>query len=189
MTTTPHSAQDRWRQITIPHSGCDRSPVRQLRSLLRHPGRCGNTVGTCDAVRDVLGTAPVTILPAPAVRTPPHHKYGPGPAPCSGRGPVLPRAPQGGTPGTSSRRPGPPPSRGPGPPRDPRTSLVRMPALCPGRSKIATCPVTAGAREILTCRAHGTPPRHIWRTVHPTATTTPPAGVGRTPARSPRGQG
>jgi len=40
-----HSAQDRWRQAAIPHSGCDRSPVRQLRSLLRHPGRCGNTVG------------------------------------------------------------------------------------------------------------------------------------------------
>ena len=29
---------------------------------------------------------------------------------------------------------------------------------------------------------------HIWRTEHPTATTTPPAGVGRTPARSPRGR-
>jgi len=40
-----HSAQDRRRQAAIPHSGCDRSPVRQLRSLLRHPGRCGNTVG------------------------------------------------------------------------------------------------------------------------------------------------
>ena len=40
-----HSAQDRRRQAAIPHSGCDRSPIRQLRSLLRHPGRCGNTVG------------------------------------------------------------------------------------------------------------------------------------------------
>jgi hypothetical protein len=25
----------------MPHSGCDRSPIRQLRSLLRHPRRCG----------------------------------------------------------------------------------------------------------------------------------------------------
>ena len=75
-----------------------------------------------------------------------------------------------------------PPSRGPGPPRDLRTSLVRTPALCPGGSGIATCPVTAGACKTLTCRAHGTRPRHIWRTVHPTAMTTPPAGVGRTPA-------
>ena len=53
-----HSAQDRRRQAAIPHSGCDRSPIRQLRSLLRHPGRCDSTVGTRDAGRDVLGTAP-----------------------------------------------------------------------------------------------------------------------------------
>ena len=33
------------------------------------------------------------------------------------------------------------------------------------------------------------PPRHIWRAVHPTATTTPPAGAGRTPARSSQDQG
>ena len=32
----------------------------------------------------MLGTAPITILPTPAVRTPPHHTYGPGPALCSG---------------------------------------------------------------------------------------------------------
>ena len=37
-------------QTTTPHSSCDRSPVRQLRSLLRHPGPCGDTVGTCDAL-------------------------------------------------------------------------------------------------------------------------------------------
>jgi len=30
-----------------------------------HPRRCGDTVGTCDAVRDVLGTAPATVLPTP----------------------------------------------------------------------------------------------------------------------------
>ena len=30
-----------------------------------HPRRCGDTVGTCDAVRDVLGTAPATMLPTP----------------------------------------------------------------------------------------------------------------------------
>ena len=63
MPTTPHSAQDRQCQAVIPHSGCDRSPVRQLRSLLRHSERCGDTVGTCDAVLDVLGTAPATVLP------------------------------------------------------------------------------------------------------------------------------
>ena len=45
--------------------GCNRSPVRQLRSLLRHSGRCGDTVRTCDAVQDVLGTAPATVLPTP----------------------------------------------------------------------------------------------------------------------------
>ena len=39
--------------------------IRQLRSLLRHSGRCGDTVGTCDAVQDVLGTAPANILPQP----------------------------------------------------------------------------------------------------------------------------
>jgi len=49
----------------MPHSGSDRGLVRQLRSLLRHSGRCGGTVGTCDAVQDVLGTAPATILPTP----------------------------------------------------------------------------------------------------------------------------
>ena len=137
----------------------------------------------------MLGTAPVTILPTPAVRTPPHHTYGPGPAPCSGRGPASPRAPQGGTLSASSRRPEPPPSRGPGSPRDSRTSLVHAPALRPRwvrdrhahRHRWRTY-----IRKTLTCRAHGAPPRHIWRTVHPTATTTLTAGVGRTPARSPQ---
>ena len=103
---------------------------------------------------------------------------------------MSPRAPQGGTLSTSSRRPGPPPSRGPGSPCDSRTSsLVHTPALCPGGSGTTARPATAGARKTLTCRAHRTPPRHIWRTVHPTAMTTLPAGVDRTPARSLRGQG
>src|SRR6185312_5774414 len=52
-------------QASIPHSGCDRSPVCQHRSLLRHSGRCGDTVGTCDTVQDVLGTAPAIVLPTP----------------------------------------------------------------------------------------------------------------------------
>jgi len=60
-----HSARVRRRQASIPHSGCNRSPVRQLQSLLHHSGRCGSTVGTCDAVQDVLGTAPATVLPTP----------------------------------------------------------------------------------------------------------------------------
>ena len=117
------------------------------------------------------------------------HAYGPEPTSCSGGGPVSPRAPRRGTPNTSSRRPGPPPSRGPGPPCDLRISLVHTPALCPGRSGIATRPVIVGARKTLTCRAHGMPLRHVWGTVHPTPMTTPPAGVGRTLARSPGGQG
>src|SRR6185503_7457538 len=103
--------------------------------------------GTCDAGRDVLGTAPVTVLPTPAVRTPPHHTYGPGPSPCSERGPASPSGPQGGTLSTSSRRPGPPPSRGPGSPCDSRTSLVHRPALRPGwGSGTAAYPATAGTR-------------------------------------------
>ena len=43
--------------------------------------------------------------------------------------------------------------------------------------------------KTLACRAHGTPPRHVWKTVHPTAMTTPPTGAGRTPTRSPQDQG
>ena len=46
-----------------------------------------------------------------------------------------------------------------------------------------------GQDKTLACRTLGTPPRHAWRTVCPTATTTPPAGAARTPARSPRVQG
>ena len=88
--------------------------------------------GTCDAGRDVLGTALISILPTLAVRTPPHHTYGSGPVPCSGWGLASPRAPHRGTLSTSSRRPGPPPSRGPGSPRDSWTSLVHAPALRPG---------------------------------------------------------
>ena len=49
----------------MPHSGCDRGLVRQLRSLLRHSGRCGDTAGTYDAVQDVLDIAPATVLPTP----------------------------------------------------------------------------------------------------------------------------
>ena len=77
--------------------------------------------GTCDAGRDALGTAPVTILPTPAVRTLHHHTYGPGPTSCLEGGPVPPRAPRRGMPITRGRSPG-PPSRVPGPPRASRTS-------------------------------------------------------------------
>ena len=77
-------------------------------------GHCSaipNTVAALWNLRrgqDRLSTAPITIPPTPVDRTPPRHTYGPGPASCSGRGPVLPRAPQGGMLGTSSRRLGPP---------------------------------------------------------------------------------
>ena len=43
--------------------------------------------------------------------------------------------------------------------------------------------------KTLACRTFGTPPRHAWRTVPPTVTTTPPAGAARTPAQSPQDQG
>ena len=55
-----HSAQDRRCQAAIPHSGCDRSPIRQLRSLLRHPGRCGGTVEP--ATRDKTRSAQSPLL-------------------------------------------------------------------------------------------------------------------------------
>ena len=42
----------------MPSSSCDRGPVRQLRSLLRHPQPCA----------DIPGTASATVLPTP--RTP-----------------------------------------------------------------------------------------------------------------------
>ena len=80
-----HSARARRRQAAIPHSGCDQSPVRQLRSLLRHSGRCGDTVGTCDAVRDVLGTAPATVLPTPHTS----FKNFPSAEPSNGMGTIL----------------------------------------------------------------------------------------------------
>ena len=50
-----NSARVRRRQAAIPHSGRDRSPVRQLRSLLRHPRPCA----------DIPGTALATVLPTP----------------------------------------------------------------------------------------------------------------------------
>ena len=43
--------------------------------------------------------------------------------------------------------------------------------------------------KTLACRTFGTPPRHAWRTVPPTVTTTSPAGAARTPAQSPQDQG
>jgi hypothetical protein len=101
--------------------------------------------GTCGAGRSVLGTAPRTILPTLAVRTPPHRTNGPGPTSCLGRGPATLRAPPRGTYSTRSRSPGPPPSRGSGPPRNPQTSIVRAPALYPGGSGTAACPATARA--------------------------------------------
>ena len=57
-----HSAWVRWRQAATPRSGCDRSPIRQLWSLLDHSRHCSDTVGTCNAVQDVLGTTPATVL-------------------------------------------------------------------------------------------------------------------------------
>ena len=146
MPTTPHSAQDRRRQAAIPHSGCHRSPVRQLRSLLRHPGRCGSTVElatqdeTCSAqfpslFRQLLLTGlhlttPMNPDPPPAwegVRCR-HVPLKEGRSALSAGGPDLP------------------PRGGPGPPRDSRTPLVHALAPRPGGSGTATRPITAGAR-------------------------------------------
>ena len=55
-----HSTQDRWRQAAFPHSGCDRGPICQLRSLLCHPGRCGSTVEP--ATRDETCSAQLLSL-------------------------------------------------------------------------------------------------------------------------------
>ena len=101
-----------------------------------HPRRCGDTVGTCDAVRDVLGTATATVLPTPRTSL------------------VL------------------------SPPRNPRTAWAQPSEAAP----------TFDQDRTPACRTLGAPPRHAWRTVPPTTTTMPPAGVTRMPARSPQGQ-
>ena len=55
-----HGAQDRRCQTAIPHDGCDWNPIRRLRSLLRHPGRCGGTVEP--ATRDKTRSAQSPLL-------------------------------------------------------------------------------------------------------------------------------
>ena len=60
MPTLLHSTRDRRRQAAIPHSDCDRSPVRQLRSLFRHLGHCGSTVEP--ATRDEMRSAQFPLL-------------------------------------------------------------------------------------------------------------------------------
>ena len=144
------------------HSSCDRSPIHHLRSLLRHPQTLWQHCGP--ATRDKTGSARLPLLFRLLRLTRlPHHTYGPGPTTYLGRGPVSPRTLQRGMPITYSRSPG-----------------------LPGAH---ACPAPVGARKTLTCGAHETPLHHIWGTVHPTATITPPVGAGRTPARSPRDEG
>jgi len=100
---------------------------------------------------------------------------------------VSPRTPRRGTPVTTAGAPDPP--RGvrdfhvPSGPPNVHTSTPTK------GSGTAACPTPAGARKTLTYGAHRTPPRHIRKTVPPTATTTPPARTSRTPARSPQDQG
>ena len=63
-------------------------------------------------------------------------------------------------------------------------------ACTPSRGfRTAACPTPASARKTLTCGAHRTPPRHIWKTVPTRAATTPPARTGKAPARSSQDQG
>ena len=104
-----HSAQDIWRQAAIPHSGCDRSPVRQLRSLLHHPGRCGSTVGP--ATRDGTGSALLPILFCQLRLSGLHliTRMAPDPPPARGGVRCRHAPPRRGVPSTSSWRPGPPP--------------------------------------------------------------------------------
>ena len=92
-----------------------------FKDVHRHPGRCGDTVGTCDAVQDVL-------------RHCSSH--------CTANSPYL-----------LQTFPSAEPSNGMG------TTLGSGPDLDQDRA--------------LPCRTLGTSPRHAWRTVPPTATTTP----------------
>ena len=46
-TTPPQGAGVSWHQSTMPHSGCDRSPIRQLRPLCRYSWHCSDPVRTC----------------------------------------------------------------------------------------------------------------------------------------------
>ena len=117
-----HSAQERRRQAAIPHNGCDQGPIRQLRSLLRHPGCCGSTVEP--ATRDKIGS---TLFPSLFCQLRLSGLYlitrmAPGPPP-AWEGVRRCRVPlQRGALSTRRRSPGPPPSRVPGPPRVSRTS-------------------------------------------------------------------
>ena len=166
-----------------PHSSSDRNPIHHLRSLLRHPRHCGGTVEP--ATRDKIGS---TLFPSLFCQLRPSGLYliicmAPGPPPAREgvrcrHGPLEEGCPS--------------PAAGvPDPPRGVRDLHVspRLPgarACTPSRGfRTAACPTPAGARKTLTCGAHRTPLRHIWKTVPPTATTTPPARTGRTPARSP----
>ena len=144
---------------------------------------------TCDAGRDALGTAPVTILPTPAVRTPPHHTYGPGPATCLGRGSDDATCPSRRDAQHTQPESQTSPLEGSGTSTQPSDPLSARTGTLSRGSGTAACPATAGARKTLTYRAHEMPSCHVWRTVHPIAMTMPLAGAGRTPARSPQDQG
>ena len=151
-----HNAQDRRCQTAISHDGCDRSPIRQLRSLLRHPGRCGDTVGP--ATRD--GACPA-LLPVLFCQLRPSGLYiitrlAPGPPPAweevrCRHGPL-----EEGCPSLAAGVPDLPP-RGV---RDlhvsPEPPSVHIRTLSRG-SRTAACPSAAGVRKALTRRAHGTP--------------------------------
>jgi len=162
------------------HSSCDRSPILHLRSLLRHPRRCDGTVEP--ATRDKTRSAQ---SPSLFCQLRPSGLYliirmAPGPPPAREgvrcrHGPLEEGCPS--------------PAAGvPDPPRGVRDLHMspRLPgarACTPSRGfRTAACPTPAGARKTLTCGAHRTPPRHIRKTVPPTATTTPPARTGRMPA-------
>ena len=77
------SARVRRRQASIPHSGCDWSLVRQLRSLLRHFGRCGATwepamlCETCSALLQPL-CCQLPILPSCFPLRGTHERHGHG---------------------------------------------------------------------------------------------------------------
>ena len=151
-----HSAQGRRRQAAIPHSSYDRSPIRQLWSLLRHPGRCGSTVGP--ATRDKTCSA---LLPSLFCQLRPTGLYlitrmAPGPPPAWEGARCRHEPLEEGCPSLVARVP----DLAPRGVRDlhvsPRPPSVHASTPSMG-SGTAAYPATTGARRTPTCRAHGTP--------------------------------
>ena len=138
------------------HSSCDRSPIHHLRSLLRHPRRCGGTVEP--ATRDKTRSAQSPLLFCQLQLTGLHLILRMAPGPSSAGEEVRCHH----EPLEEGR-----PSPQPGPRTPPRG--VRDFHVPPGPSNVhastptrgsgtAACPATAGAHKTLTCGARRMPP-------------------------------